>query len=140
MGEPAMSVDNHELDQLTKVFADEPAIKNARLSSLDFTRGIAVLGILAANIVAFGQPFSAYMRPEAFLTPHGETSNWLWVVQFVLIDGKMRGLFTLLFGAGLVLFMDKAWEKGQTRWLQARRLLFLLVFGLVHFYFNKWNL
>lgn len=106
-----------------------------RLIGLDFTRGIAVLGILAANIVSFGQPFNAYMWPEAFLTPHGQTSNWMWVVQFVLIDGKMRGLFTLLFGAGLVLFMDKAWARGSTRWLQARRLAFLLMFGLIHYYF-----
>ena len=105
-----------------------------RLLGLDFTRGIAVLGILAANIVAFGQPMSAYMWPEAFLAPHGEASNWMWAVQFVLIDGKMRGLFTLLFGAGLVLFMEKAWEKGHTRWLQARRLFFLLLFGMIHFY------
>jgi len=105
-----------------------------RIASLDFIRGIAVMGILAANIVAFGQPFSAYMWPDAFLTPHGETSDWMWVAQFVLIDGKMRGLFTLLFGAGLYLFMEKAWKRGATRWLQARRLFWLLLFGLVHFY------
>ncbi len=110
------------------------ATQAPRLLGLDFTRGIAVLGILAANIVAFGQPMSAYMWPEAFLTAHGEASNWMWVVQFILIDGKMRGLFTLLFGAGLVLFMEKAWEKGQTRWLQARRLFFLLIFGMIHYY------
>jgi len=114
--------------------APAPTVKTDRLLGLDFTRGIAVLGILAANIVAFGQPMSAYMWPEAFLTPHGEISNWLWVLQFILIDGKMRGLFTLLFGAGLVLFMEKAWAKGATRWLQARRLLFLFMFGLIHFY------
>ena len=106
----------------------------ARLIGLDFTRGIAVLGILAANIVAFGQPFNAYMWPAQFQTGHGPVSDWMWVVQFVLIDGKMRGLFTLLFGAGLVLFMDKAWAKGATRWLQARRLFWLLIFGLIHFY------
>lgn len=117
-------------DQLAPVSADP----GARLLGLDFTRGIAVLGILAANIVAFGQPFNAYMWPEQFLTEHGPVSDWLWVIQFVLIDGKMRGLFTLLFGAGMVLFMEKAWAKGATRWLQARRLFWLLMFGLVHFY------
>lgn len=111
------------------------ATGNTRLLSLDFMRGIAVMGILAANIVAFGHPMIAYMWPDGFLTPHGETSDWLWVVQFVLVDGKMRGLFTLLFGAGLLLFLDKAWERGQGRWLQARRLFWLLLFGLVHFFF-----
>ena len=106
-----------------------------RLLSLDFIRGIAVMGILWANIVGFGQPMAAYMYPDAFAVPHGEVSNWMWVVQFVLIDGKMRGLFTVLFGAGLMLFMENAWARGATRWLQARRLFWLLIFGLIHFYF-----
>ncbi len=110
-----------------------PAVK--RLLSLDFIRGIAVMGILWANIVAFGQPFTAYMFPGAFTVPHGPSSDWMWVIQFVLIDGKMRGLFTLLFGAGMMLFMEKAWERGSTRWLQARRLFWLLTFGMIHFYF-----
>jgi len=111
-----------------------PTGSEGRVASLDFIRGIAVLGILAANIVAFGQPFTAYMYPDAFAVPHGESSDWLWVIQFVLIDGKMRGLFTLLFGAGLALFMDKAWARGATRWLQVRRLFWLLMFGIIHFY------
>ncbi|WP_337660895.1 DUF418 domain-containing protein [Erythrobacter sp. Alg231-14] len=105
-----------------------------RIESLDFIRGIAVMGILVANIVAFGQPFSAYMYPEAFLTEHGEVSEWLAVAQYVLIDTKMRGLFTLLFGAGLYLFMERAWARGQTRWLQVWRLAVLLLFGAIHFY------
>lgn len=111
-----------------------PVTSDARIGSLDFIRGIAVLGILAANIIAFGQPFNAYFWPDAFLTGHGPLSDWLWVGQFILIDGKMRGLFTLLFGAGLALFMQRAWARGATRWLQARRLAFLLLFGLVHYY------
>ncbi len=106
-----------------------------RISSLDFIRGLAVMGILAANIVAFGQPFAAYMYPDAFLTPHGEAEGWMWIAQFVLIDGKMRALFTLLFGAGLYLFMERAWAKGSSRWLQARRLVWLGLFGLAHFFF-----
>ena len=106
-----------------------------RIASLDFIRGIAVMGILAANIVAFGQPMSAYMYPDAFLVPHDATDDWLWVAQFVAIDGKMRGLFTLLFGAGMYLFLEKAWARGSGRWLQVRRLLWLGLFGLVHYFF-----
>jgi uncharacterized protein len=106
-----------------------------RIGSLDLMRGIAVLGILAANIVAFGQPFSAYMFPETFLVPAGDDGGWMWIAQFVLIDGKMRGIFTVLFGVGLYLFMERAWARGQTRWLQARRLFFLMLFGMVHFFF-----
>lgn len=114
--------------------AVSPARGEERIVSLDFIRGIAVMGILLANIVAFGQPFTAYMYPDAFAVPHGETADWMWVAQFVLVDGKMRGLFTLLFGAGLVLFMDRAWAAGATRWLQVQRLLWLGLFGLAHFY------
>lgn len=111
-----------------------PATGGERIASLDFIRGVAVLGILAANIVAFGQPWSAYAWPDAFLSGHDDTADWLWVAQFVLIDGKMRGLFTLLFGAGMALFMEKAWARGASRSLMVRRLAFLLLFGLVHFF------
>jgi uncharacterized protein len=112
-----------------------PLTGGARVASLDFIRGIAVLGILAANIVAFGQPMTAYMYPGAFLTPHGPAEDWMWVGQFVLVDGKMRGLFTLLFGAGIWLFLERAAARGAGRGLQARRLVWLALFGLIHFFF-----
>jgi uncharacterized protein len=112
-----------------------PVSAAERIDTLDFIRGIAVMGILAANIVAFGQPFEAYMYPAAFKTDPGDPGGWLWIVQFILIDGKMRGLFTLLFGAGMYLFMEKAWAKGATRKLQAWRLTVLALFGMVHFFF-----
>lgn len=112
-----------------------PVASAARIDTLDFIRGIAVMGILAANIVAFGQPSSAYFKPGAFLVPAADPGGWMWITQFVFIDGKMRGLFTLLFGAGMCLFMEKAWARGATRWLQAWRLAILACFGLIHFYF-----
>ena len=103
---------------------NEPA---NRIEILDLIRGIAVLGILAANIVAFGQPWSAYMFPGAFMVPTQDDGGWLWLAQFVLIDGKMRGIFTLLFGVGVYIFMERAWAKGFTSLLQVRRLFFLLL-------------
>lgn len=112
-----------------------PVAAGERIATLDFIRGIAVMGILAANIVAFGQPFDAYMYPAAFLTDPADPGGWMWIAQFILIDGKMRGLFTLLFGAGMYLFMEKAWARGATRGLQAWRLMILAVFGMIHFFF-----
>lgn len=106
-----------------------------RIASLDFIRGLAVMGILAANITYFGQPMVAYTWPDGFLVPTGDPDGWMWALQFVLIDGKMRGLFTLLFGAGLYLFLERSWQQGRGRGLQARRLAFLLLFGLIHFFF-----
>lgn len=109
------------------------AIGSQRIASLDFTRGVAVLGILIANIIAFGQPFSAYSYPGAFLVPAGPYDHLLWAVQLVLVDGKLRGVFTLLFGAGIYLFMERAWARGAGLKLQVRRLIWLGVFGLLHF-------
>ena len=111
-----------------------PVSSAERIDTLDFIRGIAVMGILGANIIAFGQPFEAYMYPAAFKTDPGDPGGWLWIAQFVLVDGKMRGLFTLLFGAGMYLFMEKAWARGATRRLQAWRLAILGVFGMIHFF------
>ncbi len=105
-----------------------------RIGSLDFIRGLAVMGILWANIVAFGQPFAAYMYPPAFMVDAADPGGWQWITQFVLIDGKMRGLFTLLFGAGLYLFMERTWARGGTRWRQMWRLFILMLFGLAHFF------
>lgn len=121
-------------DTAASLEAPLPTREGERLVSLDFTRGVAVLGILAANIVGFGQPFLAYMWPGGFLTDHGALSDYLWVAQFVLVDGKMRGLFTILFGAGLVLFAERAGARGAGEWLQVRRLAWLLAFGLTHYY------
>ncbi len=112
-----------------------PANLTDRIDSLDFIRGLAVMGILWANIIGFGQPMAAYMYPDAFNVPSGDPTGWMWVAQFVIIDGKMRALFTILFGAGLYLFMERAWARGASRWLQVKRLLILLVFGLFHFFF-----
>lgn len=111
-----------------------PAVVGDRIGSLDFIRGIAVMGILLANIAIFGHSFTAATWPGGFLVPDNDPGGWLWIAQFVLIDGKMRGLFTVLFGAGMMLFVEKAWARGATRWLQARRLGWLLVFGWLHFF------
>lgn len=112
-----------------------PVAAAERIDTLDFIRGLAVMGILAANIVAFGQPMEAYMYPAAFKVDAGDPGGWMWIAQFILIDGKMRGLFTILFGAGIYLFMEKAWARGATRGLQAWRLAILMAFGLIHYFF-----
>ncbi|MGX7952812.1 DUF418 domain-containing protein [Tsuneonella sp. HG249] len=105
-----------------------------RITSLDFIRGIAVMGIVAANVIGFGQPFLGYSWPGGFATPPQPSDPWLWTAQFVLIDGKMRGLFSLLFGAGLALFADRSAMRGEGEGRQAHRLAWLLLFGIGHFY------
>jgi uncharacterized protein len=113
---------------------DQPVDSGERIVTLDFIRGIAVLGILFPNIVAYAHPILAYYWPDGL--PGGATrfDEATWLFQLVLIDGKFRGLFTMLFGAGMMLFIERVWARGGTRRLQARRLLWLGLFGLLHFY------
>jgi uncharacterized protein len=113
---------------------DQPVSAGERLVALDFIRGIAVLGILFANITAFGHPLLAYFWPDALPSGGSVSDRWMWLFQFVFVDGKFRGLFTLLFGAGMYLFMERTWSRGGSRALQARRLVWLMLFGLAHFF------
>src|SRR4028118_575312 len=103
-----------------------------RIATLDIVRGIAVMGILAMNIVAFAMPFQAYMNPLAYGL---ETSADFvsWVVSFIFIDGKMRGLFSFLFGASMLLVIESAQAGGQSAAsIHYRRMFWLLVFGPIH--------
>jgi uncharacterized protein len=53
-----------------------------RIVTLDIVRGVAVMGILAMNIVGFAMPFQAYLNPVA-LGPVGEADLASWVVSFI---------------------------------------------------------
>jgi len=107
----------------------------ARIATLDIVRGVAVMGILAMNIVAFAMPFQAYMNPEAYgLESPADLASWAF--SFVLVDGKMRGLFSFLFGASTLLVIERAEAAGESpARIHYMRMLWLLVFGLLHFYF-----
>ena len=115
--------------------ADEPAPPPAeRIATLDIVRGIAVMGILAMNIVAFAMPFPAYFNPTAYgLESDADLASWAF--NFVLIDGKMRGLFSFLFGASTLLVIERAQATGASpAKVHYARMFWLLVFGLLHFY------
>lgn len=105
-----------------------------RIRTLDVTRGVAVMGILAMNIVGMAMPDGAYMSPRAY---GGDTGIDLlaWLFNFVFVDGKMRGLFSFLFGASLLLVVERAEAKGEPGGaIHVRRMLWLFVFGLVHMF------
>lgn len=100
--------------------------------SLDAIRGVAVMGILLLNIFNFAMPSAGYTNPLAW----GGTRSIdiaAWATGFVLFEGKMRGLFSLLFGAGVALVVDRAREHGKSGAnVHFRRLFWLLLFGLAH--------
>jgi uncharacterized protein len=106
-----------------------------RIATLDIVRGVAVMGILAMNIIAFAMPPEAYLNPLAYGID-GDSDLASWAFSFVLIDGKMRGLFSFLFGASLLLVIRKAEAKGESpARVHFSRMLWLLLFGYLHFYF-----
>ena len=111
-----------------------------RLIALDFVRGIAILGILLLNIVGFAWPEIVYVSPRAPTAPVSVADDWTWLAIFVLADGKFRGLFSLLFGASMVLFVERANDAGRDgAALQRRRLGWLALFGLAHFFLLWWG-
>lgn len=106
----------------------------ARLPSLDLVRGVAVLGILLLNILSFALPEAAYVNPRAYGGWHGADLA-AWAANFVLFDGKMRGLFSFLFGASMLLVIERAEASGRSpAEIHYRRMAWLLVFGLAHLF------
>lgn len=107
---------------------------DSRHLSLDAVRGIAVMGILLMNIIAFAMPFQAYANPTAF-GGSGPLDLAVWATNFVFADGKMRGLFSVLFGASTLLVVQRAEAKGESGGLtHYSRMTWLLLFGAIHAY------
>ena len=113
-----------------------PVSSTQRLETLDVLRGFALLGILAMNIRAMASPMSAYMYPYAVFDYEGP-SRVAYLFTTVVFDLKMMGLFSMLFGAGVLLYANnKRTESGQPpRALWFRRMFVLLAIGLLHAYF-----
>lgn len=105
-----------------------------RIQSLDVIRGFAVMGILLLNIVAFAMPPAAYVNPRAFGGADGADLA-TFLVNFLFFEGKMRALFSILFGASLLLVVDRAQRRGASgARTHYRRMFWLLLFGLAHFF------
>jgi uncharacterized protein len=112
-----------------------PVPSTQRLETLDVLRGFALLGILAMNIRAMAAPMSAYMYPYALFDYEGP-SRVAYLFTNIFFDLKMMGLFSMLFGAGVLLYANKRTESGDPpSALWFRRMGVLLVIGLLHAYF-----
>ena len=93
--------------------------------TLDFVRGVAILGILLLNINAFGLPKAAYLNPAWYgaITPQ---DAWIWAILDVFAQAKFLTLFAILFGAGLQMLLPRG-----RRWIQSR-LTLLVLLGFIH--------
>jgi uncharacterized protein len=111
-----------------------PGTSSERLVAIDTLRGVAVLGILVMNIYAFAMPFVAYQNPLAY----GGT-EWYnlgtWFFTHIFFDQKFMTIFSILFGAGMVMMMTRAEARGSkygVAWY--RRNFWLLLIGAAHGY------
>jgi len=111
-----------------------PTELSGRIESLDVLRGFAVLGILVMNIQSFSMVDPAYFNPTVFGDLTG-VNLAVWLISHLFFDTKFMTLFTLLFGAGIVLMSGRAEDKGHSPTsLHYRRIVWLLCFGLLHSY------
>lgn len=105
-----------------------------RVTSLDVLRGCAVLGILIMNIQSYAMIGAAYINPTAYGDLSG-LNKWVWIVSHVFGDQKFMTLFSIMFGAGIVLMSNRAEEKEhRAAGLHYRRIFWLFVIGMMHAY------
>ena len=104
--------------------------RTSRLAVVDALRGFALCGILLINVPHMGWMMDADEPVRG--VRDGGASTALWWVQELLVSGTMRGLFSLLFGASMLLFLAKA-ERGSATAAEARRLMLRRLFWLFWF-------
>jgi len=123
---------------------DEPYIGpvqgKERFSSIDVIRGVALFGILLMNIIGFahGMGFQEFTREPG---PQGP-NFWVWAVENTLFEGTQRTLFSLLFGAGVIILTSRAEQRGagiKAADIFYRRNIWLIAFGMVNSYLLLWD-
>ena len=118
----------------------KPTASTERISSMDIIRGVSLLGILLMNITGMGL-FKAYGDPTNSGGATGLNLTVWWITN-LFFEGTMRGMFSMLFGAGILLFIggkSKYTEGSLVTDLYFRRLLWMLLFGVIHCYLLLWS-
>jgi len=111
-----------------------PIKEKERIVTIDVLRGFALLGILPMNIQSFSMILAAYFNPTAYGDLHG-ANYWLWMLSHVLIDEKFMTIFSMLFGAGILLMTGRIEASGRSSAaLHYRRMGWLILFGMLHGY------
>jgi uncharacterized protein len=117
-----------------------PVDQSERITILDSLRGIAILGILLMNIPGFALPDPVILDPSV-LNEWGSINFKTWYFIEWFMEGTQRALFSILFGAGIILFISRQEKKSQGLWPADyffRRQLWLLVFGLFNAFILLW--
>jgi uncharacterized protein len=111
-----------------------------RIKTIDIIRGVALLGILMMNIPGFGIDNSVFNTVLAGSHRNADFKTFAVVETF--FSGTMRGLFSMLFGAGMILFTNNKKDvPGGTTVAEYyyRRLLWLVLFGVLNAYILLWQ-
>lgn len=112
----------------------KPTQGKGRIPSIDILRGLAVLGILIMNIQSFSMPSSAYFNPTSFERLSGSDLS-VWLLSHVFANQKFMAIFSMLFGASIIMLSTKAKKENvRSTNLQYRRFFFLAIIGLLHAY------
>jgi uncharacterized protein len=115
------------IDVRTRQASPPSRESRSRLDSLDALRGFALVGILFINITAMGGPIDS-RHPAS--VPDLADPDWLtWLFGEVFVNGAMRGIFSLLFGASALLFLESSASRPA---MFARRSFWLLIFGVIN--------
>ena len=117
-------------------FQAKATTENERIESLDVLRGFALLGILLLNVQGFGLVEAAFLEPGIYIKPYQGLDFVVWAFIDLTSEGVMRTLFSILFGAGIVLFVTGV--RAKSGWLHYRRTFWLLIFGLLDIYILLW--
>ncbi len=111
--------------------APGPIAEGERISAIDATRGLALLGIFMVNIQLMAHPLGVALKGGL-----GDESTWsrlAWHVQHVLAESRSFPLFSMLFGMGIAMQWSRAQAAGRAFTpTYVRRLLVLGVLGLAH--------
>jgi uncharacterized protein len=107
-----------------------------RIDALDVVRGVAVLGILLMNIRYMGAPFAGQSYPP--MLGWTTADQVVWWIKWVCAEGTMRGLLSLLFGAGFVMMTVGKGDGARVADVYYRRNIWLVIFGIIHGYLLLW--
>lgn len=111
----------------------DPTAREERISAVDVLRGVALLGILLINITSFALPCDG--KRNLLDDAPGAADTIVWFVMSVFFEGKMRALFSMLFGASVILLTERFERRGEGALaadIYYRRTLWLLLIGIVH--------
>ncbi len=119
---------------MNNLISKAPVQLQDRVNSVDVLRGVALLGILIINIEFFALPEAIFFNPSIVGGFEG-LDLLTWKFTSTLFLSKMMGIFSMLFGAGLVLMYERFEAKGlKLGGIHYRRIMWLLIFGLIHSY------